>query len=178
MWISVCLKSTECVWEPLSLQVDLPAGAAPPLKPGSAKPGRWSIGHVLPPWTSKPHQLKELWILSSWQNANSWAVQYIEHDEEQDACEQLLEGQRWVETFALFFMSIMQLLAGLCSQLTKEQRKTEIVAYRREEACVCICKGLGIQRLFTTAASFIMGNFSTMSFPTCQKDNLRVFSCP
>lgn len=102
MWISGWLKSTECVWEPLSLQVDLPAGAAPPLKPGSAKPGRWSIGHVLPPWTSKPHQLKELWILSSWQNANSWVVQYIEHDEEQHICEQLLEGQRWAETFALF----------------------------------------------------------------------------
>lgn len=76
------------------------------------------------------------------------------------------------------FMSILQLLAGLCSQLTKEQRKTEVVAYIGEEACVCICKGLGIQRLFTAAAGFIMGNFSRKSSPTCQKDHLRVFSCP
>lgn len=42
-----------------------------------------------------------------------------------------------------------------------------------EEACVCICKGLGSQRLFTAAAGFIMGNFSRKSFPACQK----VLSC-
>lgn len=123
------------------------------------------------------HELKVFLILSTSQNVPCryfYVLSIVRNRIFVNSC----LGDRGDWRSLLLFMSILQLLAGLCLQLTKEQKKTEVVAYIGEEACVCICKGLGIQRLFTTAASFIMGSFSRRSSPTCQKDHHRVFSCP
>lgn len=92
---NVCGNCLEPKW--ICLLVQRPLSSS-----NSARPRRWFIGHVLPLWASKPHQLTARWILSSWQNGNLQVLQYIEHSKEQDICEQLLGGQRWVETFAFY----------------------------------------------------------------------------
>lgn len=98
--LNVCGNLLGSKW--ICLPVQLPLSSPSSAKPERWFPGTWFIGHALPPWAVKPHQLKELWILSSWQNVNLQVLQYIEHGKEQDICEQLLGGQRWVETFAFF----------------------------------------------------------------------------
>lgn len=169
MGVSGYLKSIEHVWETLRVQVALPAGAAAPLKYilCKAKAG-WSCSATL---CLCPHQLKAFWILSVWQHVQ--VLQYTEHSREQDICEQLPGRQRWVETFAYFYEHIA---AAGRSPFTIDKTAEENKG--GEEACVCICKGLGMQRLFTAAASSIMGNFSRKGVPTRQKDHLNVFSCP
>lgn len=169
MGVSGYLKSIEHVWETLRIQADLPAGAATPLQSilCKARPC-WSCTAPECLWA---HQLKALWVLSIWQHMQ--VLQCAENTKEQHIGEQLPGRQRWVETFAFFYEHITAAGRSLFTvDKTAEENKGG------EEACVCICKGVGIQRLFTAAASFIMGNFSRKSFPTCQKDHLKVFSCP
>lgn len=128
------------------------------------------VGHVQPPCASGPCQL---WILSIRQHVQ--VLQYTEHSKEQDVCEQLPGRQRWVETFAFFYEHIAAAGRSLFTvDKTTEENKGG------EEACVCICKGLGVQGLFTTAASFTMVNFSRRIFLLAKKitsEHLVVPSC-
>lgn len=117
MGVSGYLKSIEHVWETLRTQVDLPVGAASPLQSNPCK-----VGHGEPPWGSDPSSWRHSGFSASDNTCRYFNIQRtVKSRTFVNSC----LGDRGEWRPLPFFMSMLQLLASLCSQLTKQQRKTK-----------------------------------------------------